>query len=119
MLNLTLEQIKNTCLDLDLRVNRLWQLYINDEKILQANGTNPRIRQLKKEEIRKAVPDLVDKAFVYEVRIIKNKQIQPKILSYSHYQLSFDEGLTKQDFELDKINESTIQDYAWKIYLIR
>lgn len=117
-IDLSLEQIKDLCLDLDRARNRLWQLYANNQLVLQENGTNPKITQLDLDAIAQ-IPDLIDKQIVYEARIIKNPNLKPLIGAHIEYALSFDEGKTKQIFQLTKIAESKIQDFSWLLILAK
>lgn len=114
--SLTLEQLKELTLELDKIADRKWQLYIDDELLLQSNGTNPWIKQLDIQEAN-SVFNILDKTNIYKVRIVKNDAIESLISTSSKYSLSFDSGDNIEYYELINIEESHIQDRAFIIYL--
>jgi hypothetical protein len=128
---LTLQQAKQLCYDLDKQQNRQWQIYVNNTLLLQVNPNsspvppedplsrpNPRIRQLPVEEVRE-FSDLTDKLIIYEVRIIKDDSLIPLIGKTNEYKLSFNQGQTKQTYQVVDIKESTFQGLFWALILAR
>ena len=103
----------------DARERRPWQLYIDSVLLRQANGTNPRIKQI--DPIRAdQLASVLDRVLglVYEVRIIKLGINAALILPDKPWSISFDNGTTRSPMRLlPPIRESPTQGLYWIAYL--
>jgi len=103
----------------DARERRPWQLYIDNVLLRQANGTNPRIRQIdpiRADQLAIATDRVL--GLVYEVRIVKLGINAALILPDKPWGISFDEGATRSPMRLlPPIRESTTQGLYWIAYL--
>jgi RNA polymerase sigma factor (sigma-70 family) len=103
----------------DSRENRPWQLFIDGALVRQANGTNPRVRQIdpiRAEQLAIAADRVL--GLVYEIRIIKLGVIPSLIVPSNTWALSFDNGATQQAMRvLTPIRESPQQNLYWIAYL--
>lgn len=105
--------------DMDALVDRGWQLWAGSTRILQANQTNPRIRQLSTREANELSIQL-DRVMgqVYRVRICKSEELAPLIRADAKYRLSFDNGLTFHDCRcIPPIQDSVEQGAYWVLIL--
>jgi hypothetical protein len=102
----------------DAQEQRPWQVFVNGDRLLQINESNPRIRQLdlgKTNQLMSAMDRVL--GVVYEVRIVKHGIDATRINLLNTWELSFD-GVTKQRaIALSPIRESPQQDLAWLVYL--
>jgi len=103
----------------DARERRPWQLYIDNVLLRQANGTNPRIRQvdpIKADQLAIATDRVL--GLVYEVRIVKLGINAALILPDKPWGISFDKGATRSPMRLlPPIREGTSQGLYWLAYL--
>ncbi len=101
--------------------SRPWAVYVNGSRLVQANGTNPRIKQVSPHEALtlSAVSDRV-LDLLYLVRIVKTGIDPTLILPSSRWQLSFDGGATLYDCRCQApIRERGQQGDSWLVYLER
>ena len=108
--------IKSLVESTDAVIQRPWQLYVNGSKILQNGRTNPRIRNLS-DSSRLLIPGISETARAWEVRLLKTKQSAPFIKIENRWELSFDNGLTRQKCRCLQIRDSVRPGEAWQIIL--
>lgn len=111
--------IKNLMLYMDLNHASLrrWQLFSANSRVLQTNGSNPRIRELKFQEENLEI--FADKVEIFECRIVKDVNLESLIRVDRSWYISFDAGVTRTKFQVVAIKEHTIQDVAWIVLLGR
>ena len=117
---LSLEHIKQTVLNADLELFNAghlnWQLYSLKERILQSNNTNPKINQLKFEDVNDTSV-FNDRINVYRCRIVKSNTLELLIKPDRVWHISFNGGTTLIPFQVISIQESYVQNFAWIVLL--
>ena len=94
----------------DAIVKRPWQLWVDGARLLQTNGTNPRIDQLPISQVNQlGMAGAVESLDVLKVRIIAPPETLRRLRSGALYQVSRDGGLTKQRYTLKQTRPSRIQ----------
>jgi hypothetical protein len=107
------EQIRATLLRADRAVDRPWQLWIDGARILQPNGTNPRIDQLPIAQVNQlGMAGAVESLDVLRVRLVLDAETARRLRSAALYQVSRDQGRSKQTYTLKQSKPSRIQG-AW------
>lgn len=100
----------------DALMQRPWQLYVNDIRLVQNGNTNPRVRPLRDEK-RLLVPGISETAKAWVVRVLKTPTIAPLIKMEHRWELSFDDGMTKQKCRCVQIQDSIRPGESWQIIL--
>ena len=115
---LTYSQIKQFTLTQDKALARPWEVFSGGEKILQENGTNPRVLQLP-EMTANEFAGLTDKTKLYEVRIIKHDAIAHLIKPARTWEIDFKSGnkIKMQAIIIRECTKPAIQDFAWVVIL--
>lgn len=115
---------KSMAIAVDTAWDRPWRLYSNGTRIVEhdpanpENNTNPRIRELPIEQLIELTGQ-TDKIVSYEARIIKHDSLKPLIRSSNTWEISFNGGVSKTQFQPLLIKEHRIQDFAWIVILVR
>jgi hypothetical protein len=101
-------------LQADALVQRPWQLWVDGARLLQENDTNPRIDQLPIAEVNQlGLAGAVESLDVLRVRIVApTPEMLRRLRSGALYQVSRDQGATKQRYVLKMTKPSRIQG-AW------
>ena len=116
---LTAPDLKNVLLAGDKLHSTLrnWQLFSAGDRVLQSNGSNPRIRELKFTEENLEI--FADKVEIFECRIVKSPELEPLIRVDRPWFISFNEGVSREKFQVVTLKEHLIQDLAWVVILGR
>lgn len=116
---LSVVQIQDAVLLRDLKANHTIQLWINGNRITQANGSDPKIKELRLSDVA-TLAVLSDRQLnqVYQVRLIKRGVSTGAIALTSTWALSFDNGATRFPCTLlPPIREMQQQGVGWVINL--
>lgn len=116
---LTLKELRDLTLSMDSIHSslRAWQLFSASDRILQINGSNPRIRELKFEQENLEI--FADKVEIFECRIVKDRLLEPLIRVDRAWFISFDDGVSREKFQVTTLKEHLIQGLAWVVILGR
>lgn len=117
MFSPSIEQLQNLVLQGDAIAPRTFQVFVDGVRIVQANGTNPKIMRASVEQIG-AISVVQDRIIsqLYTVRIVK-RGITAAIAPSSIWELSFD-GVSRVPCRvIPPIRESRVQGVSWEIDL--